>query len=295
MKIRMNEQQLDVTINETDTIEVVLDQLGNWVESAGEMIAEVELDGKPISSPPDPETGRQKALDSQQLKITTCSPLEYRLRSLGVMDDYLNLLEEGVLKGNLKQIQEIAMEYPYIQDQLNREISGDAHGRTDLHTIIQALRVEQQEPGEEQRKSVAVIIQMARAILQDRSREIVHPDTSAVDAASRIMDLMPAILEVSVQLQSMDQREAMHTVFNLCELLSKMLRCLGYLPARTDIQHSIDLSSLESQQQDLNRLLHELEAALEDQDSVSIGDIIEYEIAPLLESVCTKVQEAHNG
>ncbi|GAB6090300.1 hypothetical protein [Spirochaeta dissipatitropha] len=295
MKIRMNEQQLDVTINETDTIEVVLDQLGSWVESAGEIIAEVQLDGKPISSPPDPETGKQKAQKSQQLEITTCSPLEYRLRGLTVMDDYLNLLEEGVLKGNLQQIQDIAMEYPYIQDQLNREISGDSKGRTDLHTIILALRAEEHEPGEEQRKSVAVIIQMARSILQDRSREIIHPDASAANAADRIMDLMPAILEVSVQLQSMDQREAMHTVFNLCELLSKLLRCLGYLPARSDIQHSIDLSGIESQQQDLNRLLQELEAALEDQDSVSIGDIIEYEIAPLLETVCTKVQEAHHG
>lgn len=286
MEIQINQQPLDVSLDGNETVAAVLRQLTSWVESSGELIVETYLDGSDVSGGLSPHISTQPAAEVSQIELVTCGPLEYRLRRLTVMDNYISLLEEGVLKGSLAQIQDIAREYSYLENSLDQELGGAAG---ELHTILPALQHEQNELSREQRTSVATIIQMTRSLLQDRLRELTHPIDSVHDTARRLHEMLPAVAEVSIQLQSNDEREAMHTVFAAIELLSKLLRVLSLMQQMQPAGQSIPFQEISAQQEDLHRLLEELETALADNDSVTVGDILEYEIAPVLEQTCSAV------
>lgn len=289
MEIQINQQPLDVSLDGNETVAAVLRQLTSWVESSGELIVETYLDGSDVSGGLSPHISTQPAADVSHIELVTCGPLEYRLRRLTIMDNYTSLLEESVLKGSLAEIQEIAAEYSYLENSIDQELGSAA---VELHTILQALQHEQSELSRDQRTSVATIIQMARSLLQDRLRELTHPVDSVRDTARRLHDMLPAVAEVSIQLQSNNEREAMHTVFATTELLSKLLRVLSLMQHMQPAGQSIPFQEISARQDDLHRLLEELETAMADNDSVTVGDILEYEIAPALEQTCTVVLES---
>lgn len=288
MEIRINQQPLDFTLEGSETIAAVLLSLQQWVESGGEFIVESFIDGADMAAGI-PDTLKHKpASEVNRIELTTCPPLGFRLRKLTILDNYLSVLEETVLKGTLTDIQAVADEYQYIQQQLAEELSGCSNANTsELHTIVQALRTEKRELTSSQQQSVAIIIQMARSILKDRIRELTHPQQESQLAAQNLQKMLPHIAEVSILLQSNAEKTAMQTVFSATELLSKLLRTLGILRISTD--SDFPFSTIEAKETELRELLKELEAALTENDTVTIGDLLEYEITPIIEEVCATV------
>ncbi|MFW6364213.1 MAG: hypothetical protein ACOC0D_10240 [Spirochaeta sp.] len=291
MRIQINQQPLDFTLEGSETVGDVLRELTRWIEDNGEIVVETCIDATDVSGGVPRELAALPAAEIGDIHIVSSSPLQYRLRRLTIMDNYMSLLEEAVLKGSLQTIQEITGEYPYIRSQLSDELNnGQESGSSELDTIIQAIQMETQELQPEQRRSVAVIIQMARTILQDRIREIMHPMPSLHGTVEQMQALLPGIVEVSIQLQTNNEKAAMQTVFQTSELLSKLLRILGIIQERGDITHSLPLDKIQESHHNLISLLQELESALAENDSVTVGDILEYEIAPVLEDVCSEIR-----
>lgn len=143
MEIQVNQQQLDFSLEGTETVASVLSQLTQWVEDGGEFIIESVIDGQDVSGGLPPSLAEQQARDISSISLTTCPPLEFRLRRLTIMDNYLSLMEEAVLKGSLAEMQSITAEYPYLQHQLAQELNGsDTAGNSELNTIVQALQIE---------------------------------------------------------------------------------------------------------------------------------------------------------
>ncbi|THB63963.1 MAG: sensor histidine kinase [Spirochaetaceae bacterium] len=293
MEIFINQQTLDVTLDGQETIGGIIQQLASWVESSGEYIIETLIDDMDVSSGLPADIAKRPGSSATKICLTTCPALEFRVRRLTIMDNYLSLLEEAILKSDLQGIKAITEEYPYLQNQLNEEITGVASDspENELHTIIEALGQETQELTNDQRRSIGVIIQMTRAILDDRRKEIIHPLQSANQAAQHILKLIPDIMEVSVQLQSNEEKNAMQTVFSLTELLGKLLRTISIAAEDPKMQKVIPFTELQQAQQNIHQLLRDFEDAFAANDTVTVGDILEYELAPVLEQFCHTVIE----
>jgi hypothetical protein len=84
---------------------------------------------------------------------------------------------------------------------------------------------------------------------------------------------LPGLAEVAVQLQTGRDREAMATVAGICDAVQRLLPLLSFLPRDGERERLIV---------DLNATLRDLAAALEAKDTVLIGDLAEYEVAPRL-------------
>ncbi len=291
MEIFVNDEAIETTLEDNDTIGSVLNQLTGWIESNGEFVISTKFDEQDISSGLPPALAEQKATSGGSISIQTCPAIEYRVRRITIMDDYLSLLEENLLKGSLQEIQNAAIEYPYIQQQLAEEL-GSGSSSNELDTIIPALMQENKEPTSEQRQTIAIIVQMIRSVLQDRKREILHPQESARVAAEQLLDLMPEIVEVSIQIQSNEQQTAMKTVFSVSELLGKLLRSLGVIENTAQEANKLEIANLKEREIGILDLLKEFEEAFAANDTVSVGDILEYEVAPVLEEFCHDILRA---
>ena len=84
---------------------------------------------------------------------------------------------------------------------------------------------------------------------------------------------VPGLAEIAVQLQTGRDRDAMATVAGLCDAVQRLLPLVAFLPPDGGRERLIV---------DLNATLRDLLAAFEAKDTVLIGDLAEYEVAPRL-------------
>jgi hypothetical protein len=93
------------------------------------------------------------------------------------------------------------------------------------------------------------------------------------------------ISEISVLLQTGKDRQAMDTIVRFSELSQNLVRLVSSISppnANEDVQGFY---------RELNGVLSELLEAFETKDSVLIGDLMEYEVAPRLGRLRTILQE----
>jgi hypothetical protein len=115
-------------------------------------------------------------------------------------------------------------------------------------------------------------IQAARVVVQDRLAEILNPEKEAADVSRLLLAVKPILENVPVLLQSGKDREAMQSVLSYTELVLKAIRILS--------RKNEGQEAREAFCREFNGILNELTGAFEARDSVLIGDLFEYEIAP---------------
>jgi hypothetical protein len=108
--------------------------------------------------------------------------------------------------------------------------------------------------------------------VRDRLQEIEHPEKEAAAAARLLAAAKPALENVPVLLQTGKDREAMQCILSFTELALKAIRILAYREEGREGSREFC--------REFNGILNELTAAFEVRDSVLIGDLFEYEIAP---------------
>jgi hypothetical protein len=95
---------------------------------------------------------------------------------------------------------------------------------------------------------------------------------------------------VSILLQTGKDRQAMDTIVRFSELAQSLVRVVSsVLPA--DEAKRIGGVDVQEFYQELNGILSELLQAFESKDTVLIGDLMEYEVAPRLEKLHQVLEE----
>jgi hypothetical protein len=125
-------------------------------------------------------------------------------------------------------------------------------------------------------------------LLSSRISEVTDPFTELKSGARALSNLIPRLSEVSIQLQTGKDQEAMGSVIEFTEISEKLIRLYNGIEdqgfsglGETQVE---DLSFSEFYTQ-LNEILRELEEAFYSRDSVLIGDLLEYEIVPRSEKL----------
>lgn len=135
---------------------------------------------------------------------------------------------------------------------------------------------------DEDRAEVVEKIRLTTVLLFDRMKEITHPVEEAAITAGLLGGAIPAIGDVSVLLQTGKDEEAMKAILRFSEILSKLLRIIPFLTdERPEMRTSrVDGKTIEETTAEMNGFLSEVVEALSAQDSVLVGDLLEYEVAP---------------
>lgn len=279
MKIVLNDQELDVTMQNERTVGDVVSQIEGWLADSGMHVARVSMDKTDLT---DTERNRWQdfEVDSvEELEFEAALPADHDPNAIETLLDYFELLARNLESASEEPLRDVAGEFQYVEQATGRvlRIHGDAELllspiRGITESILcggdwQSLR---QEAGE----TVNAIISR----LQSRLSELLRPEAELGITAKLLEDQLSGISEVAVLLQQGRDQEAMSRIVRFSDLCAKFTRL-----------------NPEAKTSDLIAPLNELVGAFDNSDSVLIGDLLEYEIVPFIEREVAKVKDHSNA
>ncbi|MDC7239554.1 MAG: hypothetical protein PQJ50_04260, partial [Spirochaetales bacterium] len=208
---------------------------------------------------------------------------DLKAQNLRTLLNYCRMLQVSLKEGNLQLLNELLAEYSYIEgsyEVLLDDYSGAI--RTHMAAILGDNGfIPEAERSEENVRAVLESFIMLEAVIQGRLDEIVQPEKSGAECYDAIVALMPQMENVSLMLQTGKDREAMDVIIRFTELFQKLLRVFTFLPEETKENHH---EGLKEYIKDMSGILKELTEAFSSEDSVLMGDLMEYEILPRMKS-----------
>jgi hypothetical protein len=135
----------------------------------------------------------------------------------------------------------------------------------------------------ETRKEAAALIQHLRGFVQTRLDQATHPRDSLSRCAGLLRGSMGELKEVSLLLQMGRDKPAMDIVIRFTDIVQSLMDILPFLAP--DPERARLLS-------ELTPVLRDLVAAFGSRDSVLIGDLLEYEVAPRMEKIAPLLEKA---
>ena len=287
MNISINEQKIDFTLENEQNLGEVLDGIQKWLGDSGYQISSIDYDGTTVVPGSDEaEKWKLEAIDQiHNLDITVLSATEQYGQNLHTLYQYLSLLQRALSAGNRELIQDLKNELPYIVNNIDGILDSDnEYGRV-LETLVAESGIHDGElkPTVQQLQSY---LHNLLIILQSRISEVTQPLTELRSTAESLRTLIPQLMDVSVYLQTGKDKAAMDSIVEFTEISEKLIRLYGILQSQgiADVSNTqIEGQDFKSFYAELNDIFRELEDAFNSRDSVLIGDLLEYEVAPRTE------------
>lgn len=289
MDIFLDGQLIDATLELERNVSEILRSLSDWVDSEGGSVSEVRVNGE-IRGP-----GNEKKWDAvplgeiSRIEIRTRSRRERDLEELEILSEYFTIMEECLLRGDRAALADIFSEYSYVrsnlgvhlQDFICDPVNGELSA---LDRIARNLEDSDEDAVPEGLTNPAAeYVRGILHIIAERVRELSDPKSEAAIVVRTLGDKKVELEQVSLLLQTGKDSEAMRSIIATSECILKAVRLLSLLPRTAD---------LDSFRDGLNAVLKELREAFTVKDSVLIGDLMEYEIAPKTE-ILTSLLDRH--
>ncbi|WP_455383386.1 hypothetical protein [Salinispira pacifica] len=306
MEILVNDEPITFTLEGEKNLGEVVSQLESWLTESRLTLSGLRVDGNdlPLYAP---ERWKSHPIDGvSKVQVTASTYREMKLSTMQTLLQYIMLLHSGVEAHRDAELKELLAEYPYIRTSLanliGRAPSSDERSAEPeepgsalvLDELLQTSGLlEGSITDESQREPILTHLKKLQLLLIDRMKEITQPDQEVRTTAELLRSSIPEISDVSVMLQTGKDREAMAAVITFTEILGKLIRIVPYLKEADSplLGRSVEGRSLGDVAGELNGFLNELVEAFAAQDSVLIGDLLEYEIAPRVQQVVTLFSE----
>lgn len=294
MQVLINQEEVDVKLESERTLGEVMDGIRRWLNDSQLYVTDVVVDDEDVQLDT-PDSWATTDVDNVGLiEIRALPAWEVRSRGLQILVDYFSLLRDAIEQKDENQLTQLASEAKtiattlptYAPDLVNSEKRDDAFFR-----VVDAQEVRDGRlPEAERHDELLKYLEQAVTLLKARTREIEEPFQEAAATAQMIRELVGAVNEVSVLLQRGEDKEAMDLIVRFTELLAKLLRIMPNV-VRLDAEPRVTPEQLEQYGTELNAILEELVGAFNTQDSVLIGDLVEYELVPKIEELLEYVPE----
>jgi hypothetical protein len=271
MKIFVNAQEISFSLEKEKSLFDVVTALSAWAEEQGARLCGLEVNGAPIDLRLSSQWGGMPLESIQRLAVS----VEEKGHELEVIRDYFEILSAALAAGDEKALRECLVEYPYIRKALEvhlRDIFAGSGENSGPDAALLAPREEGAAFSQAEKDAMSSYVRAASHIVRDRLQEIEKPTEEAAAASRLLVAAKPALENVPVLLQSGKDREAMQCILSFTELAMKAIRILARRGGEQESSREFC--------REFNGVLGELTAAFEVRDSVLIGDLFEYEIAP---------------
>ncbi|MFP4509460.1 MAG: hypothetical protein ACLFNQ_04960 [Spirochaetaceae bacterium] len=282
MNVLVNDERIDVTLEDEHTVGDVVRELAGWLSTQG-----MELQGVTI----DDEAVALQAADSwHETTVTSVDTINVNAtlhpardpKTLQVLLELLTLLERNLEQGTPESVNEALREYQYARPTLARVLGFSSEADTPALVAIDRLaaqansKASASEHGPEEQHGAHTA---ARAIifeLRERLAEAENPARQTAATAEALRMQLAQLSDIAVMLQQGRDAEAMKHLLAFTELVEKLIRLGAWSSSDGD---------------ELNTYFGELIQAFEAQDTVLIGDLVEYEILPRVETLLDSFEE----
>ncbi|MFQ3621299.1 MAG: hypothetical protein SNJ78_10210 [Spirochaetales bacterium] len=272
MKIILDGQPLSFTLEGEQNLMQILKGVAKWLSPQKVEIAHLQLNGKSIDHWDKTKYEQIPIQDIEELQIITQSEAEQELREIEILLQYFQLLQQAVSQRDTESFKTLWEEYPYAKLALER-IFREAFL---LEGIQEQLGIRSPN-SEEEWKLLTLNIQRILTLLETLLTEITHPYEECRKLLPVLEQTRQEIEQTSILLQTGRDREAIRAVLTFIEILSKTIRILQRLKLEDPEVQAFSLA--------VKAPLQELNEAFQHKDSVLIGDLLEYEIAPKIEDL----------
>ena len=284
MVITINGNTIDYTLEEEKTAGDVVEGLTQWLQQSGLLVGSLSLDDMPVGLAED----QWKSRDLKQLShlsIEAVDLREGRVRQLDTASGYFHLLSEAIKSGDEAQLKELAEGYNDLMSMLPHLLSDGPESplTSEIQSRFQSWGFPSSAISHPQ--DLFRECQNLISVLEARRHETENPMSSASTAAQALASMAQELDQVAVQLQTGKDKEAMGVIIHLTELLQSLLRSLSWLGNPLPDELGAEMTSN----------LMELEDALRAQDTVLIGDLLEYELKPRMEELPEHIRLLREG
>ncbi|MFW5842903.1 MAG: hypothetical protein ACOCW6_03175 [Spirochaetota bacterium] len=273
MELLVNSQPVELTLEDESTLGEVISGVRNWLAESRLFVTDIQVDEREVPLELPQPWGDQDLEEIGQIRIEAHPQWQVDLALLDTAVEELRDAQTDVNLGSDAQ----------------RRLLETVRFLRHLDLGMVEDRLEQHRPlGPED-------VAAASTILRSRRQEIADPWREAMATAPLIEEMLPEVEEVAVLLQTGRDSEAMTILIRFVELVSRLLRLFGHLTYSAEHDPGGKISSEGASLQEvtgqLNATLRELVDAFTNQDSVLIGDLLEYEVTSQVRELLSFLQE----
>jgi hypothetical protein len=277
MRLTINGETVDYTLEQEKTLGDVVGGVRRWLAAEGFLITGLR-DGQSdlLPLPVDSWTGRDIA-GVERLEILAAHTGDMRIEHWKTVRSWLGALLDELAGTGTGSLPELLDDLPGTLEGLAANPflppGSDAAERFAAAWTGQEPAAVRAWPPERVAAAVAVTRELADAVEQ-RLSEATRPSEALDGYRARLTETMTRLTEVSLLLQTGRDREAMEIVVGFTDTVQSLMGLLPFLgPDRERARLFAELTPP----------LRDLIAAFTNRDSVLIGDLLEYEVAPRLE------------
>lgn len=279
MVITLNSEPFDVTIENEKTLDELISGLSNWLSESGYVITDIFQNDTELTLV-DGNWGDTPLDTIEKIDIKAISESDKYISDLQTLYQYITLLHNSVTTSNKSLTEDLLSELPFIKSSIDF-FFGKKNKIASETEQLEKLTIN--FSGENDNQGLILLLQDITIILKDRIKEVTSPFSALLETAEKLKDLVPAISDVSVMLQTGNDKKAIESVLKFIEFSENLIRIFPFLRdiGYTDItKESIDKESFNDFYKEFNGILNELADAFDINDSILIGDLMEYEIVP---------------
>ena len=295
MDIRINDQTLDFTIEENETLGDVVKDIEAWLDGSDLVLYSVKHEDRDLLSQPYEEWATTPHSEVGTLNVMVKHTRELTVLNLQTILEYLGLLKQAITAGKEELLGELFSGFPALAESVRKHFPNPDAALQAMITLF--LHAEAQEaavwPGEKTQQAVK-LIDLVSGNVSFRLEELLDPRAALKTLSGALKICIEDISEISILLQTGKDRQAMDTMVRFSELSQSLVRLVAsVLTDSVDPSKQVTVGGMGLQDfyQELNGILSELLEAFDANDSVLIGDLMEYEVAPRLEQLRIFLQE----
>ena len=267
MDIYINDVLANITLDTEKTLGQVLSGIEQWLSSTGTRMSQIKVNEKLVSGATLEAAFNQDIATIKSLKLSVCSYGELALEAYAVLKETCNLYESSAFEER-ESITKVWMEsaaarflladIPDMYHLASQTFSGSG--------LLQGL-----------------LPQNLMSIIEERMRELIEPAGEIAASEEAVRTIAQRMEQLPLDMQTGKDRSAAETIQLFSGITEKLLRLFSLLTIMKDgslTTLTIGERSAETFLDEFNAALSELAAAYENKDTVLVGDLAEYELAP---------------
>jgi hypothetical protein len=299
LEILVNSEKLDFTLESEKSLGEVIAAVEVWLRQSNLVIASIQLALRSggeavdlVNSDIEESWSSTPVEDIERLSITARLLEELQFSNIQTVTTYLNMLKSAVEKGDRPGLDDLLPVQEETFKSLNIIFASNMkpvsfQETVDLESLLAGAAAQTiMEWPEEVRAKALSTLDFLIEILSKLLDELSQPLAVLTTSIEELENTWAELKEASVLLQTGQEQRAMLTIVSFADLSQKILRIISRLEKSSDISikgMQIGGDSAGGFFADFNRILRELLEAFDTKDTVLIGDLLEYEVAPRLE------------
>jgi hypothetical protein len=295
VRLTINNEDVSYSLEHERTLGEVVAGIREWLAAGGFVITAMDADKRDLLRSPADAWGKASVKDILTLTVAAAHTGDMKIAHWQTVETWLDMLAEEIgrlpapgsagdaadepladLLQGLPQTLEGFRANPFLPPGSD---AGTRFAAAFDGATLPGIRA--WPPG--RRKEAVELVRELRGLVHARLEDSRNPEASLARCVTQLRGCMGELAEVSVLLQTGRDKPAMEIVIRFADVVQSLMDLLPFLPPDTDRARILV---------ELTPILRDLVAAFGSRDSVLIGDLLEYEVAPRMQKIVPLLEKA---